>query len=69
MKDKYAKAMEHFKAGMSILEAVEKEQKPELGYEGDEEMEGDYEKKASASPDKAAKKKMLALALKKKGMA
>jgi hypothetical protein len=63
------KAMEHLKAAMSILEAVEKEQKPELGYAGDTEMEGDYEKKASASGNKEAKKKMLAMALKKKGMA
>lgn len=61
------KAMEHLKAAMSILEAVEKEQKPEMGFEGDTQMEGDYAKKSSE--DKSAKKKMLAMAMKKKGMA
>ena len=61
--------MEHFKAGMSILEAVDKEQKPEVGYAGDVDMEGDYEKKASSGEDKAMKKKMLAMAMKKKGLA
>lgn len=64
-----AKALEHLKAAMTMLEAVEKENKPELGYEGDTQIEGDYEKKASASESKAAKKKMLAMAMKKKGMA
>lgn len=63
------KAMEHLKAAMSILEAVDKEQKPELGYEGDEQMEGDYEAKAKPSEGKSAKMKMLAMAMKKKGMA